>query len=393
MAARVIFHIDINAFFASAEEILNPSLKGTPFAVAHNSRKSVITTANYAARSYGVRSAMPVHQAKEKCAGLVLVDPHFEFYHELSEKFMNYLRTYTDLVEPASIDEAYVDMTKPIQFYEKPLDLAVKIQQEVLQMFQLPISIGIAPNKFLAKIASDMKKPLGISVLRIREIQTKLWPMAIQEMGGIGKKTEQRLRTLGLSTIGDLAMAQKDDLEPILGINAETMIQRANGLDYREIATESSIQSISQSRTIANPTFDEGELKDLIGRLVDTASSRLNKEVKLAKGISLTLRSVGQRAQVQSMRFTSPTHSYDEIYQSSIVLFDQFDSGEVIDFCGIALYDLIEEYESKYQMDLFSVSKEESSLTLVNELNKVFNQDLLQTGSDYFKRKAHDDSK
>lgn len=385
--SNVIFHIDINAFFASAEEIRDPLLKDKPVAVSHNSRKSVVTTANYVARSFGVRSAMPLSKAKELCPHLTVVDVHFSFYEELSNKFMTYLRTYTDLVEPASIDEAYVDMSEIIKTYQKPLDLAVKIQRDVYDQFSLPISIGIAPNKFLAKMASDFKKPMGISVLRKREIKEKLWPLDIHEMNGIGKKTEVKLRELSINTIGDLANASVHSLEQVLGNTTLSMIEKANGIDQRPIINVSSIQSISQSRTLSEATSDDLEIKEMIGRLSYSIAHRCQDEDRIAKGISLSCRFEGFKTQVQSIRFDIPTCEYEVIYQHALYLYDQFQSEGMIDFIGLNLYDLVEEKHSKYQLNLFSLDKDDSTESLVHQLNEVFNANLLKSGKDYFKDK------
>jgi len=183
---RVYFHIDLNAFFANAEVLLDPSLKGKPIAVSGQTRRSVVSTASYEARAFGVHSAQPLSEALKLCPELEVVTPHFSWYHELSEDFMNIVRSYTDIIEQASIDECYADMTEAIRRFEHPLDLAVQIQKRVLNETGIPCSIGVAPNMFLAKMASDMKKPIGITVLRIREEQSKLWPLPNGDMRGVG---------------------------------------------------------------------------------------------------------------------------------------------------------------------------------------------------------------
>ncbi|WZU00053.1 DNA polymerase IV [Erysipelothrix sp. D19-032] len=164
--ANVIFHIDINAFFASAHVITDPSLIGKPVVVCSNHRGSVITTASYEARQFGIQSAMPLSHAKRLCQDLVVVEIDFDLYNDLSRRFMDIIRSYSTKLQQASIDECYVDVTDVIRNYPKPLDLAVEIQQRVLKELKLPISIGVAPNKFLAKMASDMR---NLTVLLCRE--------------------------------------------------------------------------------------------------------------------------------------------------------------------------------------------------------------------------------
>jgi DNA polymerase-4 len=184
---RIIFHVDLNAFYASCEEAIDPSLKSHPIGIAKNSDRGILTTANYAARKFGVSSAMNVYEAKKRCLHIKIIPPNFALYEAYSDQFFTYLRTFTDQIEPASIDEGYLDLTNDLNG-KHPLDIAKEIQETLLNQYQLPVSIGIAPNMFLAKMASDMKKPLGITVLRKRDIQEKLWPLPIEKMFGIGKK-------------------------------------------------------------------------------------------------------------------------------------------------------------------------------------------------------------
>ena len=187
--ARVYFHVDLNAFFASAEVLLNPSLAGKPMAVAGHTRRSVVSTASYEARKYGVSSGMSIHEAIRLCPDLIIQEGHYHYYEELSSQFIAIVSLYSARVEQASIDECYVDMTETIRMYERPLDLAWELQQRIRRETGLQCSIGIGPNLFLAKMASDMKKPMGITVLRIRDVPSIMWPLPIKDMRGIGKKT------------------------------------------------------------------------------------------------------------------------------------------------------------------------------------------------------------
>lgn len=169
--ARVILHIDLNAFFASCEEIKNPDLKEFPVAVGSTSKRGVISTANYEARKYGVHSAMPVYEALRLCPDLVLIQGDYGYYRSMSAQFFAYLKTFTHQIEPASIDECYMDVTDIIKRYKRPLDLVFEIQNGVYEKCHLNCSIGVAPNRFLAKMASDMRKPKGIQYLENRSFQ------------------------------------------------------------------------------------------------------------------------------------------------------------------------------------------------------------------------------
>ena len=186
--SRVIFHVDLNSFFASAETLQHPELSDKPMIVAYDSIRSVVSTANYKAREFGIRSGMSVAQAKKLCKELIIQEPHYTLYQQYSYHFIEILKRFSPMVEQVSIDEAFCDMTYVIPRYPKPLDLALAVQESVKTHCGLDCSIGIAPNKFLAKMASDMKKPRGITVLRKKDVPYKMWPLPIEEMQFIGKK-------------------------------------------------------------------------------------------------------------------------------------------------------------------------------------------------------------
>mgnify|MGYP003298982823 CR=1 FL=1 len=235
---KIIFHIDMNSFFASCEIAENPSLQDKDVAVAPSSseRKSIILAANYNAKRKGIKTTMHVYEAMKICPGIIIVDAKHHLYNEYSRKFFNYFLSITPLVEPASIDEGYLDVTDVCKNVN-PLDLALKIQNDLMELFKLPCSIGIAPNKFLAKMASDMKKPLGITVLRKREIKEKLWPLPISDMQGVGKKTLPILKDLKIHTIGDLANYKNLPLlELSIGKQSTVhLMKQANGEGSTEI--------------------------------------------------------------------------------------------------------------------------------------------------------------
>ena len=202
---RIIFHIDMNAFFASCEMAVDESLRGKPIVVGHPDPldRGIIVSPSYEARKYGVHAPMIVREAKKLCPMLIVIPGHYDLYQKYSNLFYEYLLKITPLVEMASIDEAYIDITE-LNLGPNAIDLAKKIQDDMLKKYKLPCSIGIAPNKFLAKMASDMKKPLGITILRKREIDKMLWPLPIKDMMWIGKKTAPRLESIGIKTIGDI---------------------------------------------------------------------------------------------------------------------------------------------------------------------------------------------
>ena len=286
----VIYHIDLNAFFATVETLKNPSLIDKPIAVGGHGRKGIVSTANYIARTFGVHSAMPVFEALRLCPELIVIQGDHELYEKLSNQFIAIIKSYTNKVEQASIDECYADMSEIVLKYNKPLDLAVDIQKRVKNELGLTCSIGIAPNKFLAKIASDLKKPNGITVLRRKEVKTKLWPLSIDSMGGIGKKTSPHLKEHGIKTIGDIANPEnKEIVERILGNTASTFINYANGIDTSEVCNYHEMKSMSQSTTTNEDVLDYNEVKNIFSGLIRTLHERLKEEYLCGNSVSISI--------------------------------------------------------------------------------------------------------
>ena len=371
--SRVYFHIDLNAFYASCEVLLDPSLKGKPLAVSGTTRRSVVSTASYEARAYGVHSAQPIEEAKRLCRELIIVEPHFHYYHELSNEFMGIISEYTDTMEIASIDECYADMTEAIMKFEKPLDLAWLIQRRVREELGLSCSIGVAPNLFLAKMASDMKKPNGITVLRIREVPQKLWPLPIKDMRGVGVKTLPYMEDLNIKTIGDLAnYPNVEELRPIFGKNTEEMIRKANGHDDREIVTEWDAKSMGVSETFLEDLTDYDELRGMIRSLSRTLSERLRRSNKAGCLISLRIKYYDFSNADRSVRIPEPIWKADDIYVQAIALFNDHWEQEPVRLLGISVSDFERADAMHGQINLFdaAIARREETISVLNELNQ-----------------------
>ena len=369
--SRVYFHIDLNAFFASCEELLDPSLKGKPLVVGGKSRRSVISTANYEARKYGIHSAMPMQQAEKLCKDLVIVNGHYAFYSDMSHQFMQIIHSYTDLVEKASIDECYADMTDVICRYPKPLDVAFEIQRRVLEETGLRCSIGIGPNMFLAKMASDMKKPMGITVLRIRDVPEKMWPLPINEMQGIGKRTVPLMEDLNIHTIKDLATYQDlNALKPVLGKNIESMIKRANGYDDRTLMTDYDSKSMGISETLLEDVTDYDELRGLIRTLCRRLSKRLKEAHKAGYHVSMRICYYDFRNANKSKKLSAPIWTSDDLFVQAMILFDSsYEEEEAVRLIGISVSDFASEEFLTKQVSLFDAPEEESTSEILHDLN------------------------
>lgn len=369
--SRVYFHIDLNAFYASCEELLDPSLKGKPLVVGGKSRRSVISTANYEARKYGIHSAMPMQQAEKLCKDLVVVNGHYAFYSDMSHQFMQIIHSYTDLVEKASIDECYADMTDVICRYPKPLDVAFEIQRRVLEETGLRCSIGIGPNMFLAKMASDMKKPMGITVLRIRDVPEKMWPLPIKEMQGIGKRTVPLMEDLNIHTIKDLATYQDlNALKPVLGKNIENMIKRANGYDDRTLMTEYDSKSMGISETLLEDVTDYDELRGLIRTLCRRLSKRLKEAHKAGYHVSMRICYYDFRNANKSKKLSAPIWTSDDLFVQAMILFDSsYEEEEAVRLIGVSVSDFASEEFLAKQVSLFDTPEEESTTEILHDLN------------------------
>lgn len=369
--SRVYFHIDLNAFFASCEELLDPSLRGKPLVVGGKSRRSVISTANYEARKYGIHSAMPMQQAEKLCKDLVIVNGHYAFYSDMSHQFMQIIHSYTDLVEKASIDECYADMTDVICRYPKPLDVAFEIQRRVLEETGLRCSIGIGPNMFLAKMASDMKKTMGITVLRIRDVPEKMWPLPIKEMQGIGKRTVPLMEDLNIHTIKDLATYQDlNALKPVLGKNIESMIKRANGYDDRTLMTDYDSKSMGISETLLEDVTDYDELRGLIRTLCRRLSKRLKEAHKAGYHVSMRICYYDFRNANKSKKLSAPIWTSDDLFVQAMILFDSsYEEEEAVRLIGVSVSDFAGEDFLAKQVSLFDAPEEESTSEILHDLN------------------------
>lgn len=369
--AKVIFHIDLNAYFASAEVLRNSALEGQPIVVGGLSKRSVVCTASYEARAYGVQAAMPLHEAYQKCPNLVVVEGDHAYYNELSKKFFAFVKTYSPYVEIASIDECFVDMSEAIKRYKRPLDLAWEIQQKLYQTLHLKCSIGIAPTKFLAKIASDRYKPMGIYVIRKQEIKSKVWTLPIKEMLGIGKKTTPLLIKAGIETIGDLAKEENRNLVyQCLGKQAYETLQKIRGNSSDEIHYSHSIQSISQSTTINHDVEDYAEISQILRTLAGSLSKRAKGKHTSGKLISISIRYYDFRNVVRSIGIDHYTNETTVLYENAISLFDENAEDIPIRHLGIALGTLQSDKEIIDQLSLFQNYTNPEKVNILETLNK-----------------------
>lgn len=358
---RVILHIDMNCFYASVEMKHNPSLKGKRVAIAGNpeARKGIIVTSSYEARDMGVKTTMPLWQAHRLCPNLIVLRPNFDKYRAASSDVFKLLANVTPSIEPVSIDEGYLDITD-CKHLGNPIEIAKNIQREILESLDLPCSIGIGPNKFLAKTASDMKKPLGITILRKRDLPTRLWPLPVSEMYGIGKKTAEKLAGIQIETIQDLAQADVYQLRHLLGINGERLQNRANGIDPRQVDPDSinEFKSIGSSQTFPADTTDEVKINKLMEQLVSNVARRLQRRELAGISIQITIRYDDRQTITRSKKLHKYMESEVEILAEAKDLFHQHWNLEPIRLVGVSMQDIEEKQNIAEQLDLFTYEQE-----------------------------------
>jgi DNA polymerase-4 len=383
---RVILHVDMNAFFASVEIANDPSLKGKPLVIAGNEkeRRGIIVTASYEARAFGIKATMPLWEARKKCPNMVVKVPNIELYRKASRQMFAKLGTITPLVEAASIDEGYLDITN-CKDLGHPIDIASKIQQILLEELGLPCSIGIAPNKFLAKTASDMKKPQGITILRKRDVPLVLWPKKIKEMHGIGLKTEEKLNTIGIFTIEDLAKSEINKIQGLLGSNGMSLRNRANGIDEREVDPSRmlSYRTIGHSTTFSSDVSDEHMIAASFEKLSTGVSDRLRKKGVKAETISITLRFKDRKTITRSLTTHSPIQEGSAIFKEVMKLWKNNWNGEPLRLIGVTTSNLVAHDEVTKQLDLFSYeqdAKQEPLLNTIQKLKNKFGEDIIGLG-------------
>ncbi|MED4082884.1 DNA polymerase IV [Halalkalibacterium halodurans] len=396
---RVIFHVDMNSFYASVEMAYDPSLKGKAIAVAGSvkDRRGIVVTSSYEARAKGVRSPIPVWQALRKCPELILIPPNFDRYRSASQKIFSLLEEYTPLVEKVSIDEGYMDVTTTIKKVH-PLELAKEIQQRILAEMDLPCSIGIAPNKFLAKMASDMKKPLGITVLRKRDIAEKLWSLPIEEMYGIGRRSVDTYKKYQLHTIGDLAKADPAWLEKKFGINGPRLHCRANGIDERPVDPEAvfHFKSVGNSTTLPEDTTNEGRLTDVLHQLSHSVHVRMKRKHVFCYGVQLTIRYDDRKTITRSRKLEHPIQEKDDIFTVALSLWKQAWNGRPIRLLGVTGYDVIDKKYAYEPLDLFRYEEQIKQATLaetISSIHKRYGKPIVAKGKELDLFKEVDETK
>ncbi len=353
---RVILHVDMDAFFAAVEQRDHPEYRGKPVIVGADPKegkgRGVVSTCSYEARKFGVHSAMPVSQAYKLCPRGIYVTPNGNLYAQVSRKIFDIFYEFTDMVEPLSIDEAFLDVTGSVRLFGGGAEIARKIKARIKEKENLSASVGMAPNKYLAKIASDLEKPDGLVVVEPDQIQEFLNPLDISRLWGAGQRTQERLRQMGIRTIGDLARFPKDVLEKKLGKMGSHFYNLAHGIDERKVETGECVKSVSNEHTFRLDITDEAILRQTLLRLAEKVGFRLRQKQLQGRTIQLKLRYSNFSTITRSKTLPEYTERTETIFETVWRLFESnYQKGRAVRLLGVGVSSFGE--SSGRQLSLF----------------------------------------
>jgi DNA polymerase-4 len=318
---RKIIHIDMDAFYASVEQHDNPALQGLPVIVGGDpGRRGVVSAASYEARAYGVHSAMPSSQARRLCPQGVFLPVRMHRYREVSDQVFHILREYTPLVEPLSLDESFLDVTGCEKLFGTALRIAMEVKRRIREATGLTASAGLAPNKFLAKIASDYKKPDGLVEVKPEEVQVFLRDLPISKLWGVGKSTEEVLKGMGILKVGQLAVFPAEKIEKKLGKFGLELIALARGEDDRPVSPESEAKSISQEETFTPDLVHLEQMKKVLLEQAEQVGWELRKQKLKGSTVTVKVRYPDFTLATRSQTLSSPTDQGIEIYRTALKL-------------------------------------------------------------------------
>jgi DNA polymerase IV (DinB-like DNA polymerase) len=343
---RVILHVDLDSFFPSVEVRENPELKDKPVVVGADPKsgkgRGVVSSASYEARKFGIRSAMPISRAWKLCPHCVYLRPNFELYVKASSSIMKILKSHADKFEQAGIDEAYLDISNRVKDFEEAKELARGLMEEILERENLTCSIGVAPNKMVAKIASDYKKPYGLTVVKDENVKDFLSHLEVRRLPGVGPKTESRLKDLKIETVGDLAAANPEVMTRLFGVWGHRLHEFANGIDYSDVIEEYETKSIGRDVTFEKDVDDEGLILEVLDDLAEEVHKELIDNAFQFKTITVKVRYQHFDTYTRAKSLPFPTNDLDILKNNGKRLIAPFLRGnKKVRLIGIRVSNLI----------------------------------------------------
>ena len=348
MVNRIILHLDMNAFFASVEQQANPALRGKPIAVIGSNGRTVITTASYEARKFGVKTGMAIWEAKRQCPQIILVVGDNRKYTYTSTRIFNMMLDYTPLVEVFSIDEAFLDVTHSLKIFGSPERIVYLLKARIKHSFGLTCSVGVGPNKLLAKLASDMKKPDGLTIIRPEEVSQVLETIPIKDLCGVGSQTEKKLNLLGIKTCGELGRFPVDILKRKFGINGQHLHDMGLGIDHSPVVPASDqdkVKSVGHSMTLRQDVSRRQDILKYLLQLAEMVGRRARRYHVSGKTVHLYIRYADFYSSIgKQQTLGNPINLSDDIYKAVIDILDTIELQQPVRLLGVRLTNL------KYQV-------------------------------------------
>ncbi len=385
MWPRVIVHADMDAFYAAVEKLDDPTLAGKPVIVGGTSRRSVVSTASYEARLFGVGSSMPMAEAHRRCPHAVCLPVRMERYNEVSEMIMRVFGSFSPLVEPLSLDEAFIDMSSAQRLFGKPHQMGQGIKDAVKEATGgLTVSVGVSTTKYVAKVASDVHKPDGLTVVPAHEVLRFLHPLSVSRLWGVGKHTQSVLENMGLRTIGDVAAAPADLLRRRLGSMGDHIMMLARGDDPREVVPDREAKSIGAEYTLERDVQGRDAIMPHVRAAAQRVSRRLRKQGLQAGGVRAKLKTASFRLITRQRSLSPPADSFRAVVDVAEDLLGQFDLEQPYRLVGLAAFDLSSSVDGS-QVQLFAGPGEEKDRSLDRSLDIIeqrFGRKAVKRGGD-----------
>ena len=382
---RVIFHIDMDAFYASVEQMDNPALRGKPVIVGGTSKRGVVCAASYEARKFGVHSAMPIFQAEKKCPKGIFLPVKMARYREVSKQIMSILRGFSPLVQQISIDEAYMDISGVDRLLGTPEGIGRHIKQGIREATSLTCSIGIAPNKFLAKIASDLEKPDGLKVIHPEEVQEFIEKLPIERVPGVGGKSALSLHKMGIQTLGDVKRVPQSLLKRKTGKFGNRLLELSKGVDASAVVPSAQAKSISSEETLAVNTNDVEVLKKELLVQSEIVGRRARDRGVKGTTVTLKLKRANFKQMTRSVTLDQATNSTNTIYEQGVKLLQRVKRSAKFRLIGVGLSNLVTSEAFPMQLDLFQATGTkantwEEAEKAMDAIKEKFGRDAIQRG-------------
>jgi len=381
---RIILHADMDAFYAAVEQLDHPELRGQPLLIGHPGRRGVVTTASYEARPFGVGSAMPMAVARRLCPQAIVVPPRMERYVDVSKCIMQVFARFSPIVEPLSLDEAFLDMTGCQGLFGTPVQMGRALKDAVFEATGgLTVSVGAAVSKYVAKVASDVQKPDGLTLVDARETLDFLHPLPVSRLWGVGKRGQEVMERLRLCTIGDVARADEGWLKRELGVSLGAHVKRLSmGQDPRAVVPDQDSRSIGSETTLAEDVSGAAGIRPHLLSAADIIARRLRADALVARGLRVKLKNSVFAIRTRQMHLEHATDSAEDLIAAAEMLLDRFDLDDDYRLVGLAAFDLAA--GGTGQSELFEAPDRERQSRLDRALDSIadrFGSSALRRGS------------